>query len=143
MFTRSEQVKIIKASYKDVPVHVTTLRNEGNFKDLIKGRIRVIPHITRWRAFRLLRDGGNVVVAVKKFMHSNDWVVPGPSGEPSAEGHPHRLFVGPPPDLQGPIPPYTLKIVQENTLKMIQQRYEASRQRLASSYPAGRNSTIS
>ncbi|CAM9456127.1 unnamed protein product [Pylaiella littoralis] len=135
VFTRSEQVAIIKASYKAVPMNVSTLRNEGNFKDFLMGRYKMIPSITRWWAFLLLRSEGNVGVCVKEFMRSRDWSGPTRDGKSRAGTPPHSMFIGPPPNLRGDIPMYELKPVMKETIRFIGMRYEASRERLQSAYP--------
>ncbi|CAM9347468.1 unnamed protein product, partial [Pylaiella littoralis] len=122
VFARSEQVAILKASYKAVPMNVSTLRNEGNFKDFLMGRYKMIPSITRWRAFRLLRSEGNVGVCVKEFMHSRDWSGPTRDGKPRAGTPPHSMFIGSPPNLRGDIPPYELKPVKKETIRFIRMR---------------------
>ncbi|CAM9230719.1 unnamed protein product [Pylaiella littoralis] len=119
-------------------MNASTLRNEGNFKDFLMGRYKMIPSITRWRAFRLLRSEGNVGVCVKEFMHSRDWSGPTRDGKPRAGTPPHSMFIGSPPNLRGDIPPYELKPVKKETIRFIRMRYEASRERLQSAYPGGK-----
>lgn len=139
VFTRSEHETIIKNSYKDVRVNVSTLRIEGNFKELVNGRDRNIPGMTKWRAFRLQRANQRIEVSVKEFMHSRDWTGPTADGVRRPDTPPHNFFLGPPPNLLGPIPPYKLNPVKETTIASIRQRYIASRERLPAVYPGGKN----
>ncbi|CAN0033668.1 unnamed protein product [Choristocarpus tenellus] len=49
IFTRTQLGEELQASYTEVPIHYKTLRNEGNFKGLLRGRINRVPNIMSYR----------------------------------------------------------------------------------------------
>ena len=137
IFTRTQLAEELRASYTEVPVSCTTLRNEGNFKGLLNGRVNRIPNITSYRAFRLEKGGdGRVKVWVKQYMHSEEWNGIYGNGGVHPDAPPHDLFIGHPPSIQD-APPYNLKRVPENVIMKVEQRYLASHERLAAAYPLG------
>ena len=134
LFTREEQARAFSASYKKVPVHTTTLRSLGNFKDAILPDVHKIPGISKPRAFQLLKDGDQVTVGMKEYMHHDVF-----SGMPRSgvfEGKPHNLFIGSVPRVED-APPFELKALDEGILEKIQQRYDSVHGRLESLFPDG------
>lgn len=59
LFTRRQQAEAFSAAYKTLPVHTTTLRNLGNYKDVfIPGVVvKKLHGMTKARAFQLVKDG--------------------------------------------------------------------------------------
>lgn len=140
VFTRSQQGGLFKASYQELPVHCRWLTNKGNFKALFtqrKGAVNKIPRITKFRAFRIERVGGEATVKVKEFMHSEQWCGFTASGSPAADAPPHEMFPGRAPRIRD-APPFLLKKLDDGLVKKIEQRYLASQSRLATRYFDGK-----
>ncbi|CAB1104354.1 unnamed protein product [Ectocarpus sp. CCAP 1310/34] len=135
IFTRTHLAEELRASYTEVPVFCSTLRNEGNFKGLLIGRVNRVPNITTYRAFRVEKGGdGRVKVRVKKHMHGAEWNGIHEDGNLNPDALPHDLFIGSPPRIQD-APPYKLKRVPEDVIQKVEQRYLASHERLAAAFP--------
>ena len=93
LFTREEQASAFSASYKTLPVHTTTLRSLGNFKDALLGDVKKIHGISKPRAFQLLKDGDHeVTVGMKEYMHHETFT--GMTRDGAFIGQPHQLFIG-------------------------------------------------
>lgn len=140
VFTRTQQAEIFRGSYRELPVHCRWLRNQGNFKGLFteaKGRVRNIPKITNFRAFRIERIDGEVAVSVKEFMHSPYWAGFDEHGQPAVGAPPHQVFPGGVPRLQD-APPFKLKELDGDIIRKIERRYKASRPRLRTRYFDGK-----
>ena len=136
IFTRSQQSTIFKAAYRKVPVSCVCLRNLGNFKALFHATTKKIPNITKPRSFLIERRDGEVRVLFKEFMHSPEWTGMDRDARFSASAPSHRVFIGPVPRIRD-APAYTLKVVEEKTIKSIEQRYKSSHARLEATYPCG------
>ena len=101
IFTRTQLSQELKASYTEVPVFCQTLRNMGNFKGLLNGRVNRIPNITSYRAFRLEKGGdGRVKVWVKQYMYSEEWNGIYGNTDVHPDAPPHDHFIGHPPSIQ-------------------------------------------
>ncbi|CAM9954967.1 unnamed protein product, partial [Choristocarpus tenellus] len=114
IFTRTQLGEELQASYTEVPVYHKTLRNEGNFKGLLRGRVNRVPNITSYRAFRVEKGGdGRVKVSVKRYMDNTEWSEIGGDLAMDPNAPPHDLFIGHPPRIQD-APPYQLKSVPKD-----------------------------
>lgn len=141
IFTRTQLAGVLQASYTELPVNCSTLRNQGNFRGLLEGRVNRVPDITTYRAFRIEKGGdGRVKVRVKHHMHGTEWKGIGRNGDADPDASPHDLFIGHPPRIQD-APPYELKEVSDEVIRKVEQRYLASHERLAASYPLGESIT--
>ena len=135
LFTRDEQASAFSKSYKTLPVHTTTLRNLGNFKDALLGDVKKIHGISKPRAFQMVKDGDQqVTVGFKEYMHHEKFT--GMTREGVFVGQPHQLFIGSVPRVED-APPFKLKAVEETTLQKIQRRYDSVHGRLDYLYPDG------
>ena len=109
----------------------------GNFKGLFVrsdclNRIAGIHHA---RALRLEKRGVNVLVGFKQFMHSAVWTAMTPDGV--FDGVPsHLMFKVRPPRIEE-IPKYQPRRVEEDTIRKIQQRYDAVHERVRATFPIG------
>ncbi|CAM9457767.1 unnamed protein product, partial [Sphacelaria rigidula] len=124
LFTRRQQADAFRDAYKELPVHTTTLRALGNFKDacLGGGRVITIPGISHPRAFELRPAGDNqVTVGMKESMHAPTFT--GKTAAGVYEGEPRVLFRGGLP-LVEEAPPFELKTVDPTAIKYIRQRYK-------------------
>ncbi|CAB1097757.1 unnamed protein product [Ectocarpus sp. CCAP 1310/34] len=137
IFTRTQLAEVLQASYTEVPVFCSTLGNEGNFNGLLQGRVNRVPDITTYRAFRVEKGGdGRVKVRVKHHMHGTECKGIGRNGDVDPNAPPHDLFIGHPPRIQD-APPYELKEVSDEIIRKVEQRYLASHESLAATYPLG------
>ncbi|CAM9958284.1 unnamed protein product [Choristocarpus tenellus] len=122
IFTRTLLGEELQASYTEVPVYYKTLRNEGNFKGLLRGRVNHVPNITSYRAFRVEKGGdGQVKACVKRYMHSTEWSGIGGDVAMDPNSPPHDLFIGHPPCIQD-APPCQLKSVPKDVILKVEQR---------------------
>lgn len=141
LFTRQQQAEAFRDSYRTLPVHTTTLRNLGNFKSVLQGNgvVSRLPKITKARAFQLLRHGQHqVAVGMKEYMHQADFK--GMATDGSIEGDPHLLFVGGIPRVED-ADPFTLKAIDEETIRRVTNRYQSLHQRVEALY-AGEGSLL-
>lgn len=141
IFTRSQLGELFRESYKELPVHVGTLTNLGNFKGLYlddnKLNLRKIRKITTFRAFRVGKVAGKVSVWVKRFMHSDAWLGLTATGGAQVDANPHRLFRFAAPTFDN-VPPFELKTVDPTVIALIEKRYIATRPRLEAAYGLGK-----
>ncbi|CAB1103844.1 unnamed protein product [Ectocarpus sp. CCAP 1310/34] len=137
IFTRSQLGELFRESYKELPVHVGTLTNLGNFKGLYlddnKLNLRKIRNITTFRAFRVGKVAGEVSVWAKRFMHSDAWLGLTATGGAQVDDNPHRLFRFAAPTFDN-VPPFELKTVDPTVIALIEKRYIATRPRLEAAY---------
>ncbi|CAB1114205.1 unnamed protein product [Ectocarpus sp. CCAP 1310/34] len=137
IFTRSQPGELFRESDKELPVHVGTLTNLGNFKGVYlddnKLNLRKIRNITTFRAFRVGKVAGEVSVWAKRFMHSDAWLGLTATGGAQVDANPHRLFrfAAPTFDI---VPPFELKTVDPTVIAPIEKRYIATRPRLEAAY---------
>ncbi|CAN0392031.1 unnamed protein product [Ectocarpus sp. 12 AP-2014] len=137
VFTRIELGELFRESYKELPVHVGTLTNLGNFKGLYlvnnKLNLRKIRNITTFRAFRVGKVAGEVSVWVKRFMPSDAWLGLTATGGAQVDANPHRLFRFAAPTSDN-VPPLRLKTVDPTVIALVEKRYIATQPRLEAAY---------
>ncbi|CAB1104041.1 unnamed protein product [Ectocarpus sp. CCAP 1310/34] len=137
IFTRSQLGERFRESYKELPVHVGTLTNLGNFKGLYlddnKLNLRRIRNVTKFWAFRVGKVAGEVSVWAKRFMHSDAWLGLTATGGAQVDANPHRLFRFAAPTFDN-VPPFELKTVDPTVIALIEKRYIATRPRLEAAY---------
>lgn len=145
IFTRSQLGAALQEAYKKLPVRWQTLQDLGNFKELLEGVVRRVKNISAFRGFRVKMDGPAVVVEVKKNMHDDIWCGFSPDGKDVGAGDgfaPHRILYASTLILEG-TPAYKFKTVDPRTIRLIEQRYKVSQERLPAAFPGGEIIAIS
>lgn len=136
IFTRFQQGAVFSEAYKESAVHASTLRNLGNFKDLIGGSsIHRAPGISKVWAMHLEKRGMNVLTSFKGYIHSLRWTTLSKAGG-FEEKPSHFMLVGGAADLKH-FPPFQPKAVDAETRRHIAYRYKSSHERFRSTYPDG------
>lgn len=132
MFTREHLAEFFESAYKTLPVKCRTLENLANFKDLVQPVTRRIPNITKFQAFNISKEGTAIVAKVKTKLHHDDWLGFSADGKTVGTGAGFtgwRLMRERDVRLEE-TPSYLLKTVDEEIIRKIQTRQEASWKRL-------------
>lgn len=136
IFTRTQLAKALRASYTEVPA-CDILRNEGNFKGLLNGRVSRVPnHELQGFSGCKKRGDGRVKVSVKQYTHSAKWNGICGNGDVHPDAPLHDLFIGHPPSIQDS-PSYHSKRVCDDVILKVEECYLISPERLTVAYPLG------
>lgn len=133
MFTRDHLAQYFEKAYVKLPVKCRSLENLANFKDLVSPVTRRIPNITKFQAFHISKEGSAILAKVKTKLHHDDWLGFSADGKTVGTGDGFtgwRLMRARDVRLEE-TPSYLLKTVDEEIIRKIQIRQEASWQRLA------------
>ncbi|CAN0432499.1 unnamed protein product, partial [Pylaiella littoralis] len=137
VFSREHLGEVFEHSYRTVPVRSRTLENLGNFKGLVYGATRHVPGITGFQAFRISKEGPQIVVKVKRRMHHDTWLGFSPDGKTvgSGEGFAGWRILRTGAVRLEATPPFHLKDVDPEIIRQIEIRQRASWARLPASFP--------
>lgn len=140
VFSREHLGEVFEHSYRTVPVRSRTLENLGNFKGLVYGATRHVPGITGFQAFRISKEGPQIVVKVKRKMHHDTWLGFSPDGKTvgSGEGFAGWRILRVGAVRLEATPPFHLKDVDPEIIRHIEIRQRASWARLPASFPGGK-----
>ena len=139
IFTRSQQAEMLNqgvlpgtTSLHQVPAKRRQLQGASYRSRQPCAKYHELRGFPRGKRWRWTGAG----VRVKQYMHSKEWNGIGTDGRLDPNAPPHDLFIGHPPRLHNALP-YKPKSVPEDVIVKVEQRYQASHDRLAAAYPCG------